>query len=118
MATYIGYFGPNESFRQVMGERAREGKPEFPEEFTKKVVELRDKLPSTIKLIGVYAPIASANSAPEHPAVWIAETDDPAELTFVNNHYAGYLSFQWVPVSVLGTTSQATQASLDASAAR
>ena len=115
MATYIGYYDRDDDFATLMGERARSGQPAFPEEFTKKVVELRDKLPSTIKLIGSYAPIGSSR---EHPAIWIAETDDPAELSFINNYYAGWLSFTWVPVNVLGTTSQATQSSIDANAAR
>ena len=95
---------------------ARRGNAGVNPAFRQKVIELRDSLPSTIKLIGSYAPLGGAS--PTRPSVWIAETNDPAELAFINNWYQGWLEFEWVPATVLGTTSRDTTAAMDRNAAR
>ena len=69
-----------------------------------KVLDQFDKLPPTIKPLGVYAPVATAGIDTSFPGVWIAETDDPAELHFINVLWAGVIDFEWVPVTVVGTT--------------
>jgi hypothetical protein len=118
MATYIGYYRLHPDYWSENGARAREAGHAIPDEvFRAKVSSLRDKLPASIKLIGSYAPIASSPN-PERPAVWICECDDPAELTFVNNYYAGYLMFDWAPVTVLGNVASETDAVMRANQAR
>ena len=51
------------------------------------------------------------------PGVWIAETDDPANLQFITNWYQGFLDFDWSPAVTVGTTSQATTAAMEATQA-
>ena len=116
MATYIGYYRPNADYVREQGEKARNGSGGVNPAFRQKVIDLRTKLPAGIKLIGSYSPLGGASSA--RPAVWIAETDDPAELTFINNWYEGFLDFEWVPATAIGTTAKATTVTLDANAAR
>jgi hypothetical protein len=45
------------------------------------------------------------------------ETDNTADLTFINQHYAGYLMFQWVPCTVIGATRAEREAAMNAAAA-
>jgi hypothetical protein len=116
MATYIGYYRPNESFARENDERARAGDAGPSPVMRQKVIELRDKLPASLKLIGSYTPLGGGSDT--RPGVWIVETDDAAELQFVNNWYSGFLEFEWSPAVPVGTTSQATTAALDATQAR
>ena len=113
MATYIGYYRINEGMRRENDEKSRaSGEPYVSPAMREKVVGIRDALPSSIKLIGSYAPIGAMTQT--YPAVWIVETDDPAELVFVNNWYRGFIDFEWVPATALGNTSAATTAAMDA----
>jgi hypothetical protein len=121
MATYIGYYRAHPDYARENGQRARDAGRAVPDDtFREKVATLRDKLPPSIKLLGSYAPIQSGTPDPDprHPAVWICECDDPAELTFVNNYYAGYLQFEWVPVTALGNVASQTDAAMRANQAR
>ncbi|MCA9830334.1 MAG: hypothetical protein R3B97_11395 [Dehalococcoidia bacterium] len=115
MAVYIGYYRVNADYQREQGEKARQGNPGVNPAFRQKVIELRDKLPSTIKLLGSYAPLGAS---PTRPSVWIAETDDPAELVFITNWYQGWLEFEWVPATALGTTSRDTTTAMERNASR
>jgi hypothetical protein len=116
MATYIGYYRINEDFQRENGANSRQaGELVTNQAFRQKVIDLRDKLPASIKLVGSYG---TASTAERHPNIWIAETDDPAELQFVNNWYAGFLEFDWIPATVLGATASDTAAAMDANQAR
>lgn len=109
MVTYLGYFRFNRDFLRAQSEEAqRTGNPPDSETMRQKVVGIRGALPDTIKLIASYNPIRSAASVDEerHPRIWVVETDDPQELQFVNQWYAGFLDFEWVPAVALGTSTE------------
>jgi hypothetical protein len=115
MATYIGYYRVHPDYAREMAKRDREaGQPVPRDEFRAKVASLRDELPPAIRLIGSYVPMQSWSPDPDtrHPAIWVCECDDPAELRFVTNYYAGFLLFEWIPVEALGTVSAHVEATL------
>ncbi len=121
MAIYIGYYGVHPDYARERGEVARKAGYAVPDEaFIEKVSSLRDKLPPTLRLVGSYAPIASMTPDwdPRHPAVWIADCDNQADLGFINNYYAGILKFEWVPAVALGTTSSQTAETMRTNQAR
>lgn len=110
MATYIGYFRFHADFLREKGEQARHGDDSLNVEFGQKVVDVRERLPHTIKLIAAYVPIGISLT---HPGMWIVETDDPTELVFVNNYYDGWLDFEWVPARNVGSTSKDAAATVE-----
>ena len=112
MATYIGYFQPNADFQRENGANAREaGSVQQNKLFRDKVVNLRDQLPSSLKLVGSYGPLGGG--APGRPSVWICETDNPDDLAFVSRWYTGFLDFEWVPAQAIGATSADTAKTMD-----
>ena len=116
-ATCIGYYRRNEGFDREEAGRARQPGDFAPNPtFLQKVIDIRDKLPASLKLIGSYVPIGGGSET--RPAVWIVETDDPAELAFVNNWCAGFLDFQWSPATSVGATMQEVTDALDEAQAR
>ena len=112
MAMYIGFYDINPDFQRQTGERARGGDNTPDAAFQRKVVELRDKLPASLKLLGSYG-----TQSTDRPNIWLCETDNQADLQFVTNYYTGYLVFDWVPANVVGTTASETRATMDAAAA-
>ena len=53
MATYIGYYRIDEDSARARGANAREaGEPVLNPTMRRKVIDIRDKLPASIKLIG------------------------------------------------------------------
>ena len=115
MAIYIGFFRANDDYVQEHLPRIRETGELLAPELRQKVLDQFDKLPASVKAIGVYRPVATAwTQASTHPGVWIAETDDPAELDFINNLWAGFIDFEWVPAVGLGSTAQDAEAAVDA----
>lgn len=105
MATYIGYYRPTQSFMESNFTRARaEGFSPDPK-MQQLVRDLPERLPSSCRILAAYSPMAApvfADTAP--PGVLVVETDSTTDLTFITQHYAGYLMFQWVPATVIGTT--------------
>lgn len=109
MGIYIGYYGPDPEFYRASQERARtQGTSQDPE-FQRLVTELRANLPPTLKLIGSYSPINSFGPDSDVKAVWICETDNLTDLRFVNEYYAGYLRFNWIPAVAIGTSPAETE---------
>ena len=117
MATYIGYYRINEGFERESAEQAREaGEAVLSPTMRRKVIDIRDKLPASIRIMGSYAPLGAMTKT--YPGVWIVGTDDPDELGFVSNWYRGFLDFERVPVTAVGATVQDTTATLEANQAR
>ncbi|MGE0227687.1 MAG: hypothetical protein AB7I38_07005 [Dehalococcoidia bacterium] len=112
MTLYIGFYTIDPHFQRESGERARSGDNTMDERFGRKVVELRDRLPASLKLLGSYA-----TQSAERPNIWLCETDNQADLQFVSNYYEGYLRFDWVPATVIGANAAETEARRQASAA-
>lgn len=115
MATYIGYYHTHPDFARQQGEKARGGESAADPAFQQKVIELRDNLPGSLKLIGSFGSMSSQTPEAnrERPNLWICETDDTADLQFISNYYAGYLVFEWVPGFVIGATASETRAALE-----
>ncbi|MGE0229216.1 MAG: hypothetical protein AB7I38_02455 [Dehalococcoidia bacterium] len=111
MAIYLGYYGVHPDYAHERGEVARKAGHFVPDEaFNARVAALRDQLPPSIRLVGSYVPIASMTPDwdPRRPGIWIADCDNPRDLGFINNYYAGFLKFDWVPANSLGTSSAQT----------
>ena len=106
MNTYLGYYRINANWAASISEQARKGISSPPSEFLKKVRELPEKLPSGCSIVGSYAPraVGAVLSDPGPPSVMIVETSDDAHLSFINNYYAGWLEFLWVPAAKIGAT--------------
>ena len=102
MSTYLGYFKPTESYRVQREAAARNGESSWEPKFVQLVVDLPMKLPAGCQMVGTFSPLGGARTDP--PAVAIVETDNAADLSFISNHYTGYLEFQWVPCTALGTS--------------
>lgn len=105
MSAYIGYYRPVPAFLEENQARARsEGASPDPR-MQQRVRELPDKLPAGCTILGAYSPMAGAvfSDAPP-PGVIVIETSNTADLMLINQHYAGFLVFQWVPATVIGTT--------------
>lgn len=108
MAVYLGYYRAVPRFAEEAQARAREGAGPDPS-FRRMVTELLDKLPASCHLLGSYTPLGGAGavlSDPGPPSVMIVETDNPADLGFISQYYAGYLMFQWLPAVRVGATHQ------------
>ena len=105
MAVYIGYYRPAPSFLEANFARARaEGFSPDPK-MQQLVRELPERLPASCRILAAYSPMAApvfGDTAP--PGVLVIETDSTTDLTFINQHYMGYLMFQWVPATAIGTT--------------
>ena len=113
MATYIGFYQANEEFFRANAERARAGEP--PDlTLRDKVVELRDKLPASLTLIGSWGVSKVGAVNRERPNVWICETDNAADLQFVSNYYQGFLEFEWVPATSVGVSASEARTNMDA----
>src|SRR5215218_3090808 len=99
MATYIGFYTPNPDWVREVSDKQRRGElqPGQPAEpLATKVREFPQKLPAGCKLIGSYGPVGQSPDVPEArrlPGILIVETDDPAHLAAIAQHYAGYLGF-------------------------
>ena len=115
MTTHIGFFRANEDYVHEQGARIRDGEL-VSDDVRQKVLDQFDKLPASVKPIGVYRPLTSGWVVqPTYPpGVWIAETDDPLELDFITNLWAGFIDFEWVPVQGIGSTAQDAAAAVDA----
>lgn len=100
VATYIGYYRPNQRFVEESNARAREGAVAMDPKFLQLVADLPIKLPSTAHIIGSFSPIGGAT--PGSPAVFIVEAADPSGLQFISNYYQGYLEFDWHPGVSIG----------------
>jgi hypothetical protein len=105
MAVYIGYYRPVPSFAEANFARSRaEGFSPDPK-MQQLVRELPERLPGSCRILAAYSPMAAAVfSETQPPGVLVVETDSTTDLTFINQHYAGYLLFQWAPATVVGTT--------------
>jgi hypothetical protein len=105
MAAYIGYYRPVPGFLEENQTKARsEGASPDPR-MQQRVRELPEKLPAGCTILGAYAPMAGpvfSDTAP--PGVLVVDTNNTADLTFINQHYAGFLVFQWLPATVIGAT--------------
>ena len=112
MTLYVGFYVIDPEFQRESGARARSGDNSLDARFGRKLVELRDRLPASLKLIGSYT-----TQSAERPNIWLCETDNQADLQFVSNYYEGYLRFDWVPANVIGATTAETEANRQASAA-
>lgn len=102
MSTFIGYFHPSDSLRQITEARAREGQSPYDPKFMQLVVDLPLKLPAGCQMLGTYNPIGGAT--PTQPSICLVDAADPAQLQVISNHYIGYLEFSWAPAATLGAT--------------
>lgn len=100
MATYIGYYRPNQRFVDVSNDSAREGGSAMDPKFLQMVADLPIKLPSTAHIIGSFSPIGGAT--PTSPAVFVVEAADVSGLQFISSYYQGYLEFDWHPGVSIG----------------
>jgi hypothetical protein len=106
VSAYIGYYRPAQSFLEANQAKARDqGAFAVEPKMQQKVRELPEKLPSGCKILGAFAPIQSGAVIGDNalPGVLVIDTENSADLTFINQHYAGYLIFQWTPANVVGT---------------
>jgi hypothetical protein len=92
--TFVGLYrieGPTEADL----ESRRQGG--IPEAFAAKVREFPTSLPSTCKLVGSYRIMTN-----EIAGVMIVEAESYADLQFIDDHYAGWLQFNWHPTTTGG----------------
>jgi hypothetical protein len=105
MAVYIGYYRPTAGFMEANFARARaEGFSPDPR-MQQLVRELPERLPSSCRILAAFSPMAApvfGEVVP--PGVLVVETETTADLSFITQHYSGYLMFQWVPATVIGAT--------------
>ena len=108
MATYLAYYRVAPSFNEENQARARGGGSGIDPKFRQMVVDLPNRLPSSCRILGSYAPVGGGAvlSEPGAPAVMIIETSDPRDLTFISQYYTGYLIFQWTPATSVGGNRQ------------
>lgn len=107
MSVYMGYYRPAQGFLEANQSKARDqGEFAVEPKMQQKVRDLPEKLPAGCKILGAFAPIQSGAVIAETalPGIIVIETQNSADLTFINQHYAGYLIFQWTPANVVGTT--------------
>lgn len=100
VATYIGYYRPNQRFVDVSNETARAGGTTPDPKFLQMVADLPIKLPDTTRILGSFAPIGGAT--PASPAVFVVEASEVSGLQFISNYYQGYLEFDWHPGVSIG----------------
>ncbi len=112
MALYIGFYTVDPNYERETGGRARSGDGSADAAFQQRVVDLRAKLPASLRLLGSYG-----TRSAHQPNIWLCETDNPADLSFVSNYYTGYLVFDWVPAFAIGATVAETRATMDETAA-
>jgi hypothetical protein len=70
-----------------------------PSELLDKVRAFPEALPASVKLIGSYV-----IQGGDRPSVMIVETDDYSGLQHIQNHYAGWLQFEWHPTTTGGVS--------------
>ena len=86
--TFVGFFRPtdtnffNAAFRETGG---------FPAEMQEKVRGFPSSLPETCKLIGSWP------TGPETPGVTVVEVESFADLQAIDQHYQGWVQFDWHP---------------------
>ncbi len=102
MATFIGYYSPDEAWLAETNAKARtDGPTGFDPTFLERVAALPDQLPSGCKIVGAYA---SRGLSSATPSIMVVETDNDDDLTFIGNYYQGFLQFLWVPAIAIGGT--------------
>lgn len=92
--TFVGLYcldGPLESDI----ESRRQGG--IPEAFATKVREFPATLPDTCKLIGSWRIMTD-----QIAGVMVVEAESYEDLQFIDNHYAGWLQFNWHPTTTGG----------------
>ena len=73
--------------------------------FRRKVVELPQRLPAGCLLVGSYVPAPGEGWVGRRPPPFLlVETDHPDGLEYIRQYYAGYLRFEWAPLSSIGAT--------------
>jgi hypothetical protein len=109
MAVYLGSYRAVPGFVQETQDQLRRGAGGPNPAFLRLVRELPERLPAGCRILGSYTPLGGAGGAvfePGPPAVMIVESDDPAHLGVISQHYSGYLAFLWVPATVVGASRQ------------
>lgn len=103
MATYIGYFVVNADYGAANGARMRAEGPSSDPKFIERIVSLPAALPPGTRMVGTWSAMSTGPvfGGQPLPGFTIVESDDVAGLSVINNHYAGYLNFQWTPANVL-----------------
>ena len=107
MAVYLGYYRAVLGFVQETQDRQRRGGGGPDPAFLDLVRELPERLPAGCRILGSYTPLGGGGGAvfePGPPSVMIVESDDPAHLGVISQHYTGYLTFLWVPATVVGAS--------------
>jgi hypothetical protein len=119
VAVYMGYYRPAPGYIEANQARARAEGPSPDPKLQRLVAELPEQLPKSAKIIAAFSPVQSGAvlSDTGAPGVIIIQTDNSADLQFINQHYAGYLMFQWVPANVIGTTRAEREAAMNITAA-
>ncbi|MCA9822522.1 MAG: hypothetical protein R3B97_05070 [Dehalococcoidia bacterium] len=86
--TYIGYMSspPDIPTYAILRDTGA-----FPRALAEKMRAFPGSLPSTCKLIGSWAVFGPA------PNVVIVETESVADLQHIDNHYLGWVIFDWHP---------------------
>ena len=96
--TYLGFYDPTATALATIEASMREtGRP--PQEFREKVNAMPSTLPAGTSLIGSYAIPGG-----DRPSVMIVEAEDYTGLQHIQNHYAGWLQFEWHPTATGGVS--------------
>lgn len=119
MAVYIGYYRPVPSFLEENQARARADGFSPDPRMQRLVRELPERLPGSCRILAAFSPMAAAVlSETQPPGVLVVETDSTADLSYITQHYSGYLNFQWAPATNVGTTRAEREAATQAAPAR
>ena len=98
MASYVGFYDISDHWQAEAGAQARAGNGGLDPRFAGLVTDLPNQLPEGCSVVASYG-TTSAN----RPNIMIVETDNQADLQFITNYYQGYLAFDWVPATNVGS---------------
>ena len=109
MATYLGFYRATPGFSSAVNayKLGLEGAVDVQSGLFKRVRGLIDALPAGCRFVNAYAPIGGAVIGDRPvPGVMVIQTDNPTDLAAINQHYEGFLDFQWAPANVSGSSSE------------
>ena len=93
--TFVGFYRP--ASPEFLYDYQRNHEDTFPPEFQEKIRGLPATLPETMKLVGSWGVTGGDN-----PGVMVVEAESFADLQVVNQHYSGWLNFDWHPTNTGG----------------
>lgn len=93
--TFVGFF--RLAATEVIVEYQRGHDDNFPPEFQQKVRDVPSLFSDSLKLVGSWGV-----GGGEVPGVMVVEVDSFADLQVIDQHYNGWLNFDWHPTNTGG----------------